>query len=270
MNFSVLMSIYYKEKVEYFNCAMISIWDKQIIKPNEIILVQDGPLTDELYENIEAWSFKLLGVLKIVIIDNNIGLGDALNLGLKHCTNELVARMDTDDIAHPERFKKQLEIFKKNNFDACSSWVSEFEGSDDNIISYRKVPKSHDEISHFAKKKNPMNHPSVMYKKSSVLASGSYQKMLGFEDYCLWARMLTNGASFHNIQEPLVNMRAGYSQLERRRGFNYAVNEVALQKKFLAIKFINKFEFIRNVTIRFIVRVAPPFFVKSVYKILRS
>ena len=109
-----------------------------------------------------------------------------------------------------------------------------------------------------------------MYKKSTVENAGGYKKMMWFEDYYLWGRMIAGGAKFYNIQEPLVNMRAGYEQLERRSGFNYAMSEIKLQKKFLNIGFINYFEFIRNVSIRFIVRIAPRKIVKMMYKKLRN
>lgn len=269
-DFSVLMSIYNKENPDFFNKAMISIYDAQSIKPNEIILVQDGPLTEELDQCIDSWSDKFPDVLKIIKLSNNVGLGDALNCGLMHCSNELVARMDTDDIAHPERFRRQLEVFQNNKIDVCSSWVSEFEGAECNIVSYRKLPKDHHELNCFAKNKNPINHPAVMYKKSAVLAAGSYQKMMWFEDYYLWVRMLQNGAVFYNIQDTLVNMRAGYAQLERRRGFKYALSEFALQSELFSSGFINFFEFIKNITIRFVVRLSPRIVVKLIYKKMRA
>lgn len=264
------MSIYHKEKSEYFNRAMQSIWDEQMIKPDEVVLVQDGKLTDELYKAISKWKEKLGEVLKIVPLEKNVGLGDALNFGLQHCSNELVARMDTDDIALSDRFEKQLKIFQNNDVDICSSWVSEFDSDENEIIAYRKVPETHEEIVSFAKKRCPVNHPAVMYRKSSVQKSGGYKKMMWFEDYYLWARMILNGAKFYNIQEPLVNMRAGFGQLERRSGLKYALSELELQKEFLKFGFINYFQFMHNVIIRFIVRVLPIKMVRSVYKNLRK
>jgi len=270
MKFSVLMSIYYKEKPEFFDRCMKSIWDEQTVKPNEILLVQDGPLTNELYEIITKWQNKLGKILLTIPLPQNVGLGEALNIGLNKCKNELVARMDTDDIALPNRFKLQLEMFNKKNIDICGSWVSEFNNDENKIISYRKVPENHDKIVKFAKKRNPLNHPSVMYKKSSVLKAGGYQHMLWFEDYYLWVRMMLNGAKFYNIQEALVKMRAGYGQLERRRGFKYAKAEYDFLKELRKIGFLNKIGFYENVLIRIPSRLLPQSFVKQLYHFIRK
>ncbi|PSM51732.1 glycosyltransferase, family 2 [Campylobacter blaseri] len=268
--FSVLMSIYYKETPEFFNKAMQSIWDNQTLKPDEIILVKDGPLTAKLDEVISIWQEKIPNILKVIALKSNLGLGDALNIGLKECSFNLVARMDTDDISMPDRFKKQIEIFKEKDIDICSSWAREFDGDETNIVSYKKVPKFHKNIIKFSKSRNPLNHPATMYKKEVVKNAGGYKKMLWFEDYYLWARMIINGAKFYNIQEPLVDMRAGFSQLKRRKGLKYALYELRFQKELLEIGFINIFEFIRNVTIRFIVRILPKNMVKCIYKLLRK
>jgi len=270
VQFSVLMSIYHKEKAKYFDRAMHSIWDEQTLKPDEIVLVQDGKLTDELYEVKNKWQEKLGDRFRTIPLEQNVGLGDALNIGLQHCSYEIVARMDTDDIAMPDRFEKQLKVFKNGDIDICSSWVSEFDSDENIIVSYRKLPQYHEDILKFAKKRNPINHPAVMYKKSIVEKAGGYKKMMWFEDYYLWARMIQNGAKFYNIQEPLVKMRAGYGQLERRSGLKYALSELEFQKTLYKIGFLNLFEFIRNSLIRFIVRVVPKRVVKKVYKILRS
>jgi len=271
MKFSLLMSIYIKEEVDYFNRCMHSIWDEQTKKPDEIILVQDGEITEALLATISFWKNKIGNDFIVVALEHNQGLGKALNQGLKACSYELVARMDTDDIALPQRFEEQLDIFIKNgDIDICSSWISEFNEDENKIISYRKVPENHDEIEKFAKRRNPMNHPAVMYKKSMVEKAGGYQHMPWFEDYYLWARMIQQGAKFYNIQKPLVSMRAGYQQLERRGGFNYAMSEIVLQKEFLKLKFINIFEFIRNVSIRFTSRIVPKYVLKKIYSKIRT
>lgn len=268
--FSVLMSIYHKEKLEYFNRAMQSIWDDQSAKPHEIVLVQDGKLTDDLYNVISEWKNKLGDVLKIIPLEHNVGLGDALNEGIKHCSYELIARMDTDDISLPDRFEKQLKIFENSDVDICSSWVSEFDNDENTIISYRKIPREHDEIVNYSKMRNPINHPAVMYKKSIVEQAGGYKKMMWFEDYYLWSRMILNGAKFYNIQEALVNMRAGYGQLERRGGLKYAIEEFKFLKKLKEIGFLATSQFIKSVLIRFIARILPKSLLKNIYKRIRG
>ena len=266
MKLSVLISIFYKENPVFFDRAMKSIWDDQTVKPNEIILVQDGKLTNELYDVIEEWQGKFGRVLKIIILEQNVGLGDALNMGLAECSYEIVARMDTDDVSLPERFEKQLKILEKNEVEVCGSWIGEFEKDEKEVTGYREVPENHQDIVAFAKKRNPINHPAVMYRKSAVERAGGYKKMMWFEDYYLWVRMIANGANFYNIQYSLVSMRSGSAQLGRRSGIKYAISELNFQKKIVDLNFINYYEFIRNVIVRFVVRVMPKYFIKFIYR----
>ena len=270
MTFSVLMSIYHKEEATYFERSLISIWDEQLKKPDEIVLVEDGPLTTELYSVIKKWQ-KILGkTLKIVKLEKNVGLGNALNAGLTECSHELIARMDTDDIATPDRFKKQLKIFEDKDIDICSSWVSEFDEDENTITGYRIVPKTHQAIIRLAKIRSPLNHPAVMYKKSAILNAGGYEQITWFEDYFLWIKMIMNGATFYNIQEPLVKMHAGHSQILRRAGIAYAKSEYEFQKRIFKLGFLNRYEFIRNTFIRFVTRIVPKRLTRQIYKLLRK
>ena len=271
MNFSVLISIYFKEKPDFFNRAMLSIYDEQNVKPNEIVLIEDGKLTEELYETILKWRKKLPNVLKVVKLEKNVGLGDALAIGLKECKNELVARMDTDDIALSDRFKKQIKIFKEfPHIDVCSGWISEFENDERYTYSYRKLPQNHDDILKFAKNRSPINHVAVMFKKSAVLDAGNYQRMFLIEDYYLWVRMLLKGYKFYNIQEVLVNVRAGQNQLLRRQGLKYAINELKVSWLFYKMGFLNFYEFLRNSILKFSIRIMPNFIIKLIYEFLRK
>ena len=270
MKFSVLMSVYYKENPEYFSLAMTSISDNQSIKPDQIVLVEDGPLSDSLYKTISEWKLKLSSILTVISLPNNVGLGNALNEGLKHCLYEYVARMDSDDISTATRFENQLKVIHNDAIDVVSGWVSEFENDPNNITSYRKLPEHHSDIALFAKQRCPINHPAVMYKKSAVCKAGGYKNMMWFEDYYLWVRMIHNGSVFANIPQKLVNMRAGQGLLERRSGKKYAQSEIRLQKEMLAIGFINYSEFIRNIVIRRFTRALPLSVLKIIYKRLRQ
>lgn len=267
--FSVLLSVYSKESPTFLNQALASIWDDQTVKPNQIVLVQDGPLTSELYSAIASWKKRLGEILKIVPLEMNVGLGDALNIGLQHCGNQLVARMDTDDIAHPQRFEKQLAIFNSSDVDICSSWIAEFDIDESVITGQRKLPEKHEAIALYAKIRCPINHPAVMYKKAVVEKAGGYKKMMWFEDYYLWVRMLLTGARFYNIQEPLVHMQAGLGQLERRSGLAYAKSELALLTEFKRLGFLTSFEFLKIAFMRVPIRLMPRQFIRLVYKILR-
>lgn len=270
MKFSVLMSIYLKESPAFFNEAMQSIWDEQSVKPNEIVLVKDGKLTNNLDTIIAVWQKKLGTVLQVIELKENVGLGKALNIGIDACRYELIARMDTDDIADRNRFKKQLNIFKEKEIDSCGSWINEFSYYKLQISGTRKVPELHHDILNFAKKRNPMNHPSVMYKKQAVQNAKSYQEMLWFEDYYLWVHMLQNGATFYNIQESLVDMRAGENQLLRRRGKAYFLAEIKFFKSLKNLNFINRWEFWSNIIMRAPTRLIPNFLLKQIYIFLRT
>lgn len=254
--FSILMSIYVKERPEFLRQALDSIFDQTKI-PNEVVIVEDGPLTTELYSVLDEYG-KLYPQLKRVPLATNGGLGKALNEGLKHCSNELVARMDTDDISVPERFEKQLKVFEEfPQVEIVSSWIDEFVDTPDNIISTRKVPQYPYEVIKYGKKRCPINHPVVMFKKSSVLFAGNYQSFPLFEDYYLWVRLLLNGAKFYNIQESLLRFRTSEDMYKRRGGLRHAITEVRFQNHIRKLGFVSFSRFMLNVPTRFIARVIP-------------
>lgn len=265
MTFSVLLSVYFKEQATYLQQCLNSILS-QSLQPTEIIIVKDGILTKDLDQVIDNFLSKTK-ILKVIQLPNNIGLGKALNIGLQHCTYDIIARMDTDDIAKPNRFEKQLKVFQQYpDIDIVSSWIDEFEGDTNHILSIRKLPEYHKEIYQFAKKRSPINHPAVMFRKSSVLAAGGYKHFPLFEDYYLWVRMLINGAKFYNIQESLLYFRSSPEMFKRRGGINYALIELKFERELLRIKFIDKSIFIKNILIRFISRLIPNKLRTIIYK----
>ena len=163
--------------------------------------------------------------MKVIRLSSNHGLGFALNEGLKYCSHDIVARMDTDDIATIDRFEKQITFLNDNpDIDICSSWLQEFEGEINNKISIKKVPSTHTEIADYIKSRNPMNHPSVIFRKKAVEDAGGYKPFPLFEDYYLWTRMYVNGCKFANIPECLVNFRTSPDMYKRRGGFKYAID----------------------------------------------
>lgn len=270
MKFTVLISLYSQESPFFLNDALLSIWDKQDYKPAQIVLVKDGPLTPELETVLLVWKEKLGDTLTLLSLEKNVGLGVALNIGLQYCSHDLVARMDTDDIAHPERFSRQLAMFKQADIDICSSWITEFDQDENVITGLRKLPEKHNEILEHAKYRCPINHPAVMYKKTVVEKAGGYQAMMWFEDYYLWARMLMAGAKFYNIQEPLVNMRAGMGQLERRSGLEYAKAEINFLRALNSIGFLSKIDLYKMILLRVPIRLLPKKIIRLVYKNLRK
>lgn len=248
--YSVLMSVYCKERSTYLKQAIESI-QEQTLPTNDFVLVCDGPLTSELNAVIDEKEHEMAGQIHIVRLAQNVGLGRALNEGLKHCKNELVARMDSDDIAYADRCERQVKLFRaKPEISVCSGIVEEFTDLPEHVEARRVPPETNREIREFAKKRNPFNHPCVMYKKSAVEAVGSYQDFYLLEDYYLWLRMLIAGYQGYNIQEPLLCMRAGFGMYKRRSGMRYVKSQMALFKFMREQKFIGTASFVKSCLIR--------------------
>ncbi len=265
MKFSLLISVYAKENALFFNEALESLFN-QTVRANEVVLVEDGPLTQELYDVIEKWRDKLN--IQRVKLEHNIGLGLALQEGLHKCQYNIVARMDSDDISLKNRFELQINHFKENpNIDVLGGFISEFETDSSIVSGLRKVPLIHEEIVKYGQTRNPMNHVTVMFNKKSVLSVEGYKSVIGFEDYYLWARMLNNNAQFANLSEILVNVRGGNAMVARRQGFKYAMTEFKFQKKLLNIRFLSFSSFVKNIIFRMPVRMCPGFVIKMFYKL---
>lgn len=249
-NYSVLMSVYHKEKSEFLREAMESIWH-QTFPTDDFVLVCDGPLNNELDAVIEEMEKTHPGTLHVVRLEKNSGLGYALNIGIKHCKNELVARMDSDDISRPDRCERQMKVFADHpELFLCSGIVEEFTTTPEQIESWRIPPETQEAIVAFAKKRNPFNHPCVMYKKSAVEVAGGYQDFYLLEDYYLWIRMLMKGCQGYNIQEPLLWMRAGSDMYKRRAGWKYARTQAKLFKFMKENGFIDNGQYIKSCIIR--------------------
>lgn len=254
--FSVLISVYYKEQPTFFRQSLDSIF-AQTLLPNEVVIVKDGLLTEELDEVVEEFC-SLYTIIKVVSLSHNQGLGKALNEGLNHCSYDLVARMDTDDICKINRFEEQIEIFKMDSsIDVVGSNIDEFIGNIENVISSRKLPELHCDIVKYAKKRSPLNHPTVMFKKNSVIASGGYLHMYLLEDYYLWMRMISKGCKFYNIQESLLYFRTSESMIKRRGGYNYVKSEVRFYIRIYNLGLIGFFDLISNILVRSFVRLSP-------------
>ena len=230
--YSVLMSLYIKEKPEYLSQSIESMIN-QTIKPDEIVIVKDGPLTSELEEVLNGFIVKYPDLFKIVISEENIGLGLALNLGLKNCRNELVARMDTDDISKPDRCEKQLIKFESNpDLSLLGSSVDEFYSNPSQIVSCRVVPTEHKDIYKYAKRRSAFNHPTVMYKKYKVLEVGGYSNLRRNQDVDLFGRMLFSGCVSDNIEESLLWFRCNDSLARRRKSWGNSKSYIDTIKKF--------------------------------------
>lgn len=235
MKYSVLMSVYDKEKPEHLSLSMESMLI-QTSAPEQFVIVKDGPLNASLDEVINKAAQAHPALFTIVPLKENIGLGKALDIGLLSCRNELVARMDSDDISLPQRCEKQLALFMKDpELDIVGSNIDEFSDDPSNPSHSRVVPSDHEAILKSIGKKHPFNHPTVMYKKSKVIASGGYGKMRRKQDLDLFSRMLFDGCKAQNISESLVLFRSDQSNYLRRKSWSYVKSYIevmgALKKR---------------------------------------
>lgn len=225
--YSVLMSLYKKENPEYLRLAIDSMLN-QTVAPDEIVLVEDGPLTDELYAVLDEYP-----MLHRIKNETNLGLGLALNVGLKECRNELVARMDTDDCSKPERCEKQLERFlAKPYLTIVGSHIDEFVNDTSNVISQRIVPTTSEEIYNFAKKRSAFNHPAVMYSKTAVLENKGYADLKRNQDVDLFGRMQFEGYKAENIDESLLWFRSSDELAKRRKSWQNTWSYIATIRRF--------------------------------------
>lgn len=270
-NYSVLMSVYYKENSEYLKQAIESI-QAQTFPTDDFVLVCDGSLNQELDSVIKKKQQEMKNILNVVRLKKNAGLGNALNKGIQQCKNELVARMDSDDISYPDRCEKQLMVFNTYpEISVCSGIVEEFATNPKVVESRRVPPETQEEIREFAKVRNPFNHPCVMYKKPDVEAVGSYKDFYLLEDYYLWVRMIMAGYQGYNLQEPLLHMRAGTDMYMRRGGLKYAKTQEKLFRFMKNNGFISKGQYIKNCVIRGESSLAPNWLRKFVFeKVLRK
>ena len=266
-SYSVLMSVYYKENPEFLRQSIYSMID-QTVQTDNFILVCDGPLTEELDEVIACFSEKYPTIFNVIRLKVNQGLGHALNVGLRHCKNELVARMDSDDISVRERCSMQMRKFAENpELTVVSGTVKEFMGSAEHITAVKILPEQHEDIYEYAKMRCPFNHPAVMFKKSDVIKAGSYMDFHGFEDYYLWLRMLSGGMKGYNLSEVLVYMRVGNGMYARRGGVSYLKDMAEFRKIMLNSGYINLLEFLASVIVRGIVILMPANLRKTVYSV---
>lgn len=253
-NFSVLISIYKKENPNWFREALDSVFD-QTLQPTEIVLVEDGPLTPELYGVIEEYKERY-PIFNIVKNETNLGLGLALRKGVEASKTEFLMRMDTDDIIPPYRFEHQMKKIVEG-YDVVSSWSRLFIGSMDNVIALKTRPEKHEDIVKLARRRSPICHASTVFRKSALLIAGNYQHCKLYEDYHLVARLIMSGAKFYNVQEVLYYVRTTPEQMNRRSGLEYLKTELSFFKEFRKMGFFTTKDYLVNCAMRIVVRLMP-------------
>lgn len=265
--FSVLMSVYYKENPKHFAEALKSNLINQTLKPDEMVLICDGDLTDELNEVIAQYEELFPGILNVYRLEFNSGLGNALNYGLSKCKYDWVARSDSDDICVNNRFEVQIEFLKSNpDIDIVSSYISEFDNDLSDLSQCKKMPLSHSEIVKMTKIRNPINHMAVMFRRKTILQIGSYKHLPCIEDYFLWVRAICNGAKLANIDKVLVYVRIGNGMVQRRSNKDYIRSWKILSKYMLDNNLINSIECARNILSIYVFVYTPVRMKKMLYK----
>ena len=232
--FSVLMTIYKKEKAEYFDRALESL-ENQTVLPTQIVIVKDGPLNESLEDVIKIHAKKFRNVYTVISLKQNHGRGYASKIGIKHISNKWFARMDSDDVSSKNRFELQISAINKYNkaypkLAVIGGQISEFMDDASDTVGYRRVPQEPDRIKEFAAYRSPINNPTVMINKEALLAIGNYSELNVLEDYDLWVRFLSNGYTLINIPDVIVNMRVGNGMYKRRGGMKY-LNTYLRQKR---------------------------------------
>lgn len=273
MKYSVLMSVYKNDDPNFLDIALKSIYEDQTRKPDEIVVVFDGPLTDGLYRVLNDFAKDKEEVVKYYPQEINRGLGEALRIGSEHCTGDYIFRMDSDDISHPQRFEKQISYIESNSqVDVVGTDIAEFYANpNEGELRTRVCPKDHDGIVRMGKKRNPMNHVTVCIKKSALQKCGGYESLLLLEDYYLWLKMIVAGCVLNNINETLVYVRIGNGFHSKRGSKVRIMGWKYLQKYMVDNGLINKAEAVANMMYIRVFTYCPAWLKKNIYdKVLRQ
>ncbi len=255
--FTCCMSVYKNDNPNHFMTAIRSIIN-QTVKPDEIILVVDGPIPEALESAVKTLLSEL-NILTVIRFDENKGHAAARQAGVDNASNELIAIMDSDDIAVENRFEIQLgDLDEHPEVSVIGGNISEFIDTVDNVVGKRMCPESNDDIIAYLKARCPMNLVTVMMKKSDINAVGGFIDWYCEEDYYLWVRLAQHGYKFYNVQENLVNVRVGNEMYQRRGGWRYFKSEAKLQKYMWQNNIIGLLRLCYNVLGRFAIQVAMP------------
>jgi glycosyltransferase involved in cell wall biosynthesis len=262
--FSLLMPVYNGDRPDYLRRAFRSAVDDQTVRPDQVVIVRDGPVRDELAECLDELQASSVVPVTFIPLEENRGLGPALDRGLAASWFDVVARMDADDVAMPYRFEVQLPLIE--DADIVGSGLLEFVGDTNDVVGQRVPPLDQERISRYARVHDPFNHPTVVYRRSAVQAAGGYGDIPLMEDYSLFARMLAGGARAVNVPEPLVFYRVGATAFKRRGGLRLLRSELRLQHEFRRSGFTSPLEYTRNVAIRGGYRLVPWWCRRAVYR----
>jgi glycosyltransferase involved in cell wall biosynthesis len=263
--FSLLLPVYHRDHPDHLRRAFVSAVQDQTRPPDEVVLVRDGPVGPALARVMDELEESSPVPVHRLDLPTNVGLGPALDTGMRACRNDVIARMDADDISLPERFARQLPLIEAGA-DLVGSALIEFDEDEDVVVGLRTPPTNEEEIRSWSRFHQPFNHPTVVYRRTCVLAAGGYQDLPLLEDYWLFARMIQAGARVANIADPLVKYRVGAGAYHRRGGLSLLRSELALQRRLLGVGFVTRSQFLRNLAVRGGYRLVPATLRRHAYR----
>jgi glycosyltransferase involved in cell wall biosynthesis len=262
--FSLLVPVYDGDRPDHIRRAMRSAVDDQTVRPDQVVIVRDGPVRDELARCLDELQRASPVPVTFVPLRTNRGLGPALDQGVAASWFDVIARMDADDVSMPHRFEVELPLIAEA--DIVGAGLYEFVEDTNEIVGQRVPPTGPARIRRYARMHDPFNHPTVVYRREAVLAAGGYGDLPLMEDYALFARMLAGGARPVNVAEPLVFYRVGEEAFRRRGGARLLRSELRLQREFLRRGFTSPPEYLRNVIVRGGYRLVPWWLRRAVYR----
>jgi glycosyltransferase involved in cell wall biosynthesis len=262
---SLLLPVWAGDRPDHLTAAFKSTVDEQTRPPDQVVVVQDGPVGEQLAGRITALAAASPVPVDVLALDHNVGLGPALDAGLAACRHPIVARMDADDISLPHRFAVQLPIISAGA-DIVGSGLLEFADDPDDVVGTRTPPVEPADIRDRARFAIPFNHPTVVYRRDLVLSVGGYTDFALMEDYLLWAKLIMAGARVANVAEPLVKYRVGAGAYARRGGLAQLRTELAVQRRFRQLGFTTRTQYLRNVLVRGGYRLVPERIRRSAYR----
>jgi len=256
MMYSIVMAVYKKDHPKWFQQALESLRSQTVIS-DDIVIVADGPLTTQLDDVLRQYKHEKS--ISIIRLKKNQGLGNALNAGIKHAKNELIARMDSDDVAVQNRFELQLNEFKRNpELEILGGHIAEFTDSIEEVVTYRKVPITSLEIKMFSRRRSPFNHPTVMYKKSTIQRIGLYDtSAIRVEDYDLWLRAISQGVNCANLDAVLLYYRATAEAMERRKTLTSLRNHIRVRVRFFTKGYISMIDLCYGIVTQTVLFIIP-------------
>ncbi len=266
---SAILPVYIKDNAEHLRLAIDSLLN-QTVKPDEIIIIVDGPINQSVSETLNSYLNQK--IIKTYHLKKNMGLGNALNYGIKKAKHELIARMDADDISMPHRFQHQIQLIKDHKLDLVGGQIIEFEESINTPKTRRRVPTNHTEIISLMKLRSPLSHPTIIFKRDLFENLGGYSSNIKIEDYDFFVRAYLCGAKFGNTKDDVLWFRTGSknTMLKRRWGLNYAINEIKLYFHFLKLGYYSPIDFLKAASLKVPLRLLPFPIFKYLYKTTRE